>query len=356
MSTLPVDRLLGEANPPPVIDVRSPGEFQQGHIPGAASVPLFEDEERAEIGTLYKKVGRQEAIDRGVELATAKADQLIEQVSKIANDSDFIMHCWRGGMRSAGFAELCTSRGLKPTVLDGGYKAYRQAAHQSFSQPQRVILLAGQTGAGKTRLLHYLRESGEQIIDLEGLADHRGSVFGGIGRAPQPTVEQFENELFLKWSSLDASKPVWIEGESRSIGKVFIPQAVWEQMLSSPAIYVEVDSEERIDFLLEEYGDLPGDKLAEAIERLKKRLGGLRLTAALEALQRNDRRAFTKLALEYYDKSYSNALEKRLDDSVTVFPMDKSGDPSVVNRLIALADYKVNIHYDDPTEVETALD
>ncbi len=181
----------------------------------------------------------------------------------IVSGPDLVVHCWRGGMRSQGFAGLLQQHGFRPRLLQGGYKAYRQAAHRCFAQPRRIIILSGHSGAGKTRLLDAMQVTGEQVIDLERLACHRGSVFGGIDQPPQPTVEQFENDLFLQWRDLDPHKPVWIEGESQLIGRVFIPQAVWEQMSTAAAIFVDVEREQRVQFLVEEYGDLPADELAQ---------------------------------------------------------------------------------------------
>jgi tRNA 2-selenouridine synthase len=236
-------------------------------------------------------------------------------------------------MRSQGFAWLLQQCGFKPRILAGGYKAFRRAAHRCFAETRRVIILGGHSGNGKTRLLNVLRDEGEQVIDLEHLAGHRGSVFGGIGRPPQPTVEQFENDLFLQWRQLDPVRPVWMEGESRSIGKVFLPQGVWTQMSAAPAIHVELARDRRVEFLLTEYGDLPADELALAIRRISKRLGGANLKAALEALQRKDLHAFTNIALEYYDKAYSRSLQKRPRHLVRMVPLLSPGQPVSVKTL-----------------------
>jgi tRNA 2-selenouridine synthase len=328
---------LADPNRVPIIDVRSPGEFSRGHIPGSNSVPLFDDAERAEIGTMYKQLGRSPAIARGLEIAESKTNQLIESVRRVTPGPDVIVHCWRGGMRSGGFAWLLEQSGFNPRVLTGGYKAFRRAARLCFAEPRRVIILGGHTGAGKTQVLAALREAGEQVIDLEGLAGHRGSAFGGIGREPQPTVEQFENELFLQWRDLLPSKRVWIEGESKAIGRVYIPDPVWNQMLVAPAIFVEVDRAKRVEFLVQEYGELPTDQLAAAVSRIKKRLGGDRLQAALEALDRQDLSTFATIALEYYDKAYSKALNQRPQDQIVRMPLSYPGDRDSVVPLQQLA-------------------
>lgn len=329
------DMLIG-SHRLPTIDVRSPGEFRQGHIPGANNVPLLDDAERAEIGTIYQHVGSQAAISRGRELVGGKADQLVDTVKAIGSGPDLVVHCWRGGMRSEAFAGLLRQHGFKPKLLQGGYKAYRQAAHRCFAQTRRVVILSGQSGAGKTRLLQALRAEGQQVIDLEHLACHRGSAFGGINQPPQPTVEQFENNLFVQWCDLDPSKPVWIECESQSIGKVFIPQSVWDQMSIAPAIFIEVQREQRVQFLVEEYGELPADELALAMGKISKRLGGARLRAALEALHRNDVHTFAEIALQYYDKAYANSLQKSPRELVVNLTLTSPDQSDAVGKLCQL--------------------
>jgi tRNA 2-selenouridine synthase len=322
----------------PVIDVRAPREFARGHIPDAVNVPIFDDAEREEIGKLYKRAGQSPAIDRGIELAKVRADSLVTQVRKLVNDqSEFIVHCWRGGMRSAGFAWLFESDALQPRVLAGGYKAFRRAAHKAFAQPHRIVVLAGLTGSGKTNLLYQLDEAGEQVIDLEGLARHRGSSFGGLGQPPQPTGEEFENELFLRWHKMDQNRPLWIEGESRFIGRIQIPQPIWDQMSVAPMVFVEVDLDRRVEFLVDDYSHLPTDELRSAIHQIAKRLGGLRLKQALASLKEGDFGDFARQALAYYDKTYLDALAKRAPDTVIRVPLCYAGDPAAVDRLKQIA-------------------
>lgn len=318
----------------PIIDVRSPSEFRRGHIPGASSVPLFSDEERAEVGLLYKQSGRDKAKTHGFEIASAKTEWLVEEIQKATAQSPFFLHCWRGGMRSGGVAWLCKDRGLKPTLLRGGYQAFRRHAHQQFERENKIIMLAGPTGVGKTRLLQSLREHGEQIIDLEALACHRGSVFGRMPSQPQPTVEQFENNLFAQWRVIDPQRPVWIEGESQMIGQAVIPSAFWQQMSAAPMLYVEADRECRIQFLIEEYGDIPEEQLIDSTQRLKKRLGGLRLKCALEAIEQRDWHTLGDILLQYYDKYYEKALKKRSQDTVQRFHLETPGKAANIDQLV----------------------
>ncbi|MEM8666138.1 MAG: tRNA 2-selenouridine(34) synthase MnmH [Planctomycetota bacterium] len=321
----------------PRIDVRSPGEYRRGHIPGAINIPLFDDDERAIVGTLYKQQGREIAIQRGLDLATSKMDALAESIAEVAGDQPFVIHCWRGGMRSRGVAWLCDQRGLNPTLLKGGYKSFRRSVLQSFEQRRNIILLAGKTGTGKTLLLEMLRDAGEQTIDLEGLAVHRGSVFGAIPNRPQPTTEHFENLLFVEWRKLNPLRHVWIEGENQAIGHVHLPSSVYKQMISAPIALVEADRESRIAFLLDQYAVLDDEFLTNAVKRIHKRLGGLRLQQALDAVEAGDRYQFASLTLDYYDKSYGKALRNRTEEDLFQVDLSRPADPSAVDKLIELA-------------------
>lgn len=322
----------------PTIDVRAPGEFAKGHIPGAINIPLFDDEQRAKVGITYKNRGRNDAIAEGLRVVGEKADQLLAELARFQPNDRVFVHCWRGGMRSEGFTWLTLRSGLTPQRIVGGYKAYRKAVHEEFGKPRRMVILSGLTGAGKTALLSELRDAGEQIIDLEGLANHRGSAFGGIGQPSQPTVEQFENHLFDRWRSLDPDRPVWIEGESQAIGRVHIPQPVWDQMSLAPTVFVEADRASRVDFLMEHYGTLPKCELEKAIGRVKKRLGGLRYQAALDALKVDDIETFASIALEYYDKAYKTALEKRPRPRTKYLDLQKAGVAQSLTELIGLGE------------------
>ncbi|MDA3853274.1 MAG: tRNA 2-selenouridine(34) synthase MnmH, partial [Bacteroidales bacterium] len=215
----------------PIVDVRSPGEFKKGHITSASNIALFSNDERAHIGTVYKQESQEAAIALGYKYANPKLQDYISQSSKLAPEGKIIIHCWRGGMRSRSFAQHLADNGFTDVrVITKGYKAFRNHVLNSLSSPTKLKVLGGYTGSGKTYILEELKKLGQQVIDLEGLANHKGSAFGGIGLPYQPSTEQFENMLFTEWSQLNPSETIWVEDESQSIGKIQIPIGFFEQM------------------------------------------------------------------------------------------------------------------------------
>ncbi|GAB4430462.1 MAG: tRNA 2-selenouridine(34) synthase MnmH [Bacteroidia bacterium] len=296
----------------PVADVRSPGEFRQGHIPGAENIALFDDEERKTVGILYKQTGREAAVMKGLELVGPKMADLARSAQTLAVGQELLVHCWRGGMRSESMAWLWSTAGLRVGVLQGGYKAFRNHLLATLATPLRLVVLGGKTGSGKTHILHALRAQGEQIIDLEAIAHHKGSSFGAIGEAPQPTVEQFENDLYAALRQLDPSLPIWVEDESHAIGRVFIPQPLWQQMRQAPVVALDIPEDLRLDRLVQDYASGDWDtELEAALLRIGRRLGGQALQSALDALHRRDYAGTARIALHYYDKTYSYGLEQR---------------------------------------------
>ena len=225
--TIPAEQFLLMARSLPVIDVRSPGEYRKGHILGAFNIPLFTNEERAEVGTLYVQTGKEPAINLGQEIAVQKTDYYLEEIAKAAPQKQALLHCWRGGMRSAKIATFYEEAGYRIFVLEGGYKAYRKYIRHQFSSGKPVILIGGYTGSGKTEILNNIHKQGHQVIDLEALAHHKGSSFGHLGQDEQPTTEQFENDLFAQWEKIDSLKHLWLEHESMKIGNVLLPDTFY---------------------------------------------------------------------------------------------------------------------------------
>ncbi|MFM7311597.1 MAG: tRNA 2-selenouridine(34) synthase MnmH [Cyanobium sp.] len=293
----------------PILDVRSPGEYRQAHIPGALSLPLFDDGERAEIGTLYKQRGRTPAVRRGLALVGPRLESLAEQLERTAaTGSPLRLHCWRGGMRSGSVAWLAGSLDLPVQLLDGGYKRFRRWALELFELPWPIRLLGGRTGCGKTELLRALREQGVAVIDLEGLAHHRGSSFGALGLPPQPSTEHYENLLAMALRQVRGAREIWLEAESSQVGRCRIPAGLWRQMCEAPVLEVRRPLQQRLDHLVTIYGVQDPDALAEATGRIARRLGPQRTTAALDAIARRDWATACAQMLDYYDRCYDHEL------------------------------------------------
>ncbi|MBN1187979.1 MAG: tRNA 2-selenouridine(34) synthase MnmH [Bacteroidales bacterium] len=301
----------------PLIDARAPVEFEKGHIPGAYNIPLFSNEERAHIGTIYKQRSRDEAIALAYKYAEPKMESYITDSREVAPEGRVVVHCWRGGMRSQSFANHISSNGFKEVyVIKNGYKAFRRHALKAFGQDFQLNVLGGYTGSGKTHILKYLREMGCQVIDLEGIAHHKGSAFGSINQLPQPTVEQFENNLYWEWKELDLTKPLWMEDESLNIGTVNIPLSMFRKIRQSPVYFLDIPKEERSRHLVDEYANCDKAKLSAAIQRIAKRLGGDNVKKALEYLDHDDFYEVAIISLHYYDKAYMKGLSNRDQDKV----------------------------------------
>jgi tRNA 2-selenouridine synthase len=326
---------LQESQTVPVIDVRSPAEYEHAHIPNAINVPLFNNEERAKVGTCYKQLGRDAAVRLGLKLIGPKLAYFVEQADQIAPHREVLVHCWRGGMRSGSFAWLLRTAGFQVRTLEGGYKAYRNHVLAAFERPQNIIILGGHTGSGKTDILRELAALGEQVIDLEAIAHHKGSSYGAIGQAPQPSSEQFENLLYLPWSQLDTTRRLWLEDESRHIGTCFIPLALWQQMQRVPKIlFVDVPKSVRVQRLVREYAGFGKELLQQATERIKKRLGGQHYKAAIEALDRGDYAAVADISLNYYDKAYLYGISQRDVSKVVRLEVSEDNPQATAKRLV----------------------
>lgn len=309
-------RLLGHT----IADVRSEKEFAAGHIPGARNLPILNNEHRAIVGTEYKHNGQEAAIRKGWDLAGPSLGNLYRQARKWMKDKPLLLHCWRGGMRSEIAAWVSAFGGGEVLVLEGGYKVFRHDVLQRLQvAPASLHVVGGKTGSGKTEFLAQLARQGEQILDLEGLAHHKGSSFGALGQDPQPSQEQFENNLAETLAAFDPAKPVWVEFESRTIGRVVLPEALFHAMLAAPMTVLDVPDEVRIRRLLKEYGGFPVPDLESATLRIAKRLGGQHAARALEALHTGDLETWMRVCLQYYDKAYNYGIEMHQGSRETQF-------------------------------------
>ena len=310
----------------PVIDVRSPGEYNHAHIPGAYNLPLFSDEERKQVGTAYKQQSREIAVKKGLDFFGVKMNSIIEEAEKIIENGKgentkgktVFIHCWRGGMRSAGIAWLLDLYGFKVYTLTGGYKAYRNWVLAQFERDYPFHVVGGYTGSGKTLVLHHLKEKNYPVLDLEGLANHKGSAFGALGQPSQPGQEMFENLLadhlfsLLEKIKKDPLQPsIFVEDESQRIGNLNMPIQLWKQMRNSPLFFLDIPFEERLDHITRDYGVFEKEKLSEAINRIQKRLGGLETKNAIRFLMEENTRGCFGILLTYYDKWYHKGLYNR---------------------------------------------
>jgi tRNA 2-selenouridine synthase len=319
---------------PPVIDVRAPAEFAHGHIPGAFSLPLFSDEQRARVGTTYKQQGREAAILLGFELTGPKWSGFIREALELAPEKKVLLHCWRGGMRSSAMAWALDMYGFEVYLLQGGYKSYRRWVARQYEKNYDLLVIGGMTGSGKTRILRQLQENDEQIVDLEDLAQHQGSTYGSLNRLVQPNQEQFENNLAQILSKLDVARPIWIEDESQGIGRCLLPKPFWVQLRNAFHFDLQVPLEQRVTALLQEYGALDKDFLISCTERIKKRLGLEQTKNAIVAVSEDRMADFIREVLVYYDKTYRRGLTDL--DPANVLSLPVSGNDAKVNARLLL--------------------
>lgn len=356
-----IEEFLSLAKQHPVLDVRSPGEYKHAHIPGAYNLPLFSDEERKVVGTTYKQESREAAIKIGLDYFGPKMRLMIEEVEKICNQQPtaglktancILVHCWRGGMRSAAIAWLLDLYGFKAYTLAGGYKKFRHHVLNIFKEPFSFKILGGYTGSGKTELLKALKEKGETIIDLEDIAKHKGSAFGNIGMPDQPTQEMFENLLGMELRKSIANRqlpidnpsdslftihhsPIWLEDESQRIGHVNIPNDIWKTMRQSPVYFLDIPFEERLKHITEEYGSLDKQRMIDAIGRIKEKLGGLDAKTAIQFLEEGNTIESFRILLKYYDKFYLKALHNREGLNSLLHSIDcRSVTPENTSQLV----------------------
>ncbi len=288
----------------PILDVRAPSEYRRGHIVGALSLPLFSDEERAAVGTTYVRKGEQAAIVQGLGYVGRHMEALAtEALASASPQGEVIVYCARGGMRSQSVAWLLETVGLRVRWLEGGYRTYHREMQQIPLQ-YRLVVLGGGTGCGKTEVLREMAEIGGQVVDLEALACHRGSVFGAIEGQTQPSGEHFLNLLGEAFAPLDPARWVLVEGESAFIGHCALPPQFWHRMQQAPYITYTIPQADRLRRIVADYASQGAEALKQAFGVLRKRMGAVRSREAMEALDRGDYLYAARLALDYYDKAY----------------------------------------------------
>ena len=310
-----------------LIDLRSPDEYYKGHMPNSINIPLFNNDERAFIGKKYKNAGREKAVFEGLKIVEKKFDQLIGDIvsenKKYINktkspliSSQLKFYCARGGMRSISVSWLLEKIGYKSFKLEGGYKSYRNWVLNSFQDDRNITLIGGKTGTGKTKILKKLMSHNYQVIDLEYLANHRGSSFGGLGMTCQPSNEQFENLLAEKLLRFSKSKTIYLEAESANIGSCRIPNELFKQMKNAKRIEIIQSKKNRISELISTYSVFPDNELKNSVKKISKRLGPQRTKKAIEAIESKNWEDVCNAVLDYYDKCYDYELANNLNVSI----------------------------------------
>jgi tRNA 2-selenouridine synthase len=313
----PIDQVIDSLNSyHTIIDVRSPLEFLEDHIPGAINLPVLSDAERAEIGTLYKQVDPFTAKKRGAALISINISNHLHTLSDQPKDWEPLVYCWRGGQRSRALALVMNEIGWSVTLIQGGYKAYRKSVQTTLNcqvDHYSFHILAGPTGCGKTRILNQLADDGHQVIDLEGLANHRGSILGKNPDTPQPSQKFFESELLNALRELDPNRPIWVESESAKIGDLHIPNGLFKQLMASPALSLTCDRDGRATFLMNDYLHLIDrpEETAELIQKLGFRQNSAQVRQWLDMIESGQWQTLSEsLLLTHYDSAYAHSQKR----------------------------------------------
>lgn len=315
---LPIEEFLQQSKEGVIIDVRSPIEYFKGHIPRAINIPLFEDAERAEIGTMYKQQGKETAVTRGLEIVSPKMVQFVTQVKAIAQGRKVFVYCFRGGMRSNSFAWLMNTSGLDAQILIGGYKAFRNYVLQYFERKFKLILIGGSTGSGKTEILKKLAALDIQSVDLEAIAHHKGSAFGAINEERQFPQQNFEHHLFDAFSDLNIDQLVVLEDESQTIGFNKIPHPLWLQMKQATIVKLDIPFELRVQKLVEDYSTTDIAALKECVHKISEKLGGDNAKLCLQYLDEGKLADVARRSLQYYDKAYAHLYNNKKQTIIVV--------------------------------------
>lgn len=309
---------------PVFVDLRSPKEYQEDHLPGAVNLPLLDDKERHVVGTAYAQDGSDKAKELGLEFVAPKLPGLVGQIRQLGQNKPVVIYCWRGGLRSLAMGRVLELMNVPNYRLQGGYKAFRRYVYEYFQQdlPYKMVVLHGLTGTGKTEIIRELIKMGEPAIDLEGLANNRGSVFGNVGLGEQPTQKRFETCLFSQFQQYAPGSFVVVEGESKRIGRNYVPDNVFRAMQNGIKVLVYDDFSHRVERIIKEYRDGTEDNTQELIKSLSfltKRLGKKRVDELKELLNAGNILAVVEyLLVNYYDPLYNlEEIEKECQFTVS---------------------------------------
>jgi tRNA 2-selenouridine synthase len=329
-----------------IIDVRSENEFAEDRIPGAINLPVLNNEERAKVGTIYKQVSPFEARKIGAALVAKNISQhLIHHFADKDKNYSPLIYCWRGGQRSNSLAIVLTQIGWRVTVLEGGYKTYRAYIRQQLETLPLQFnykILCGLTGTGKTHILHQLAQRGEQILDLEKIATHRGSLLGQEWQEtpiPQPSQKHFESLLLKELQKLDINKTVWIESESNKIGEIYLPLTLWKKMKQASCIEIQLPLAARVEWLLQEYSNLASNLefLKNKLLMLKNRFGREKIEQWHRLIDERKLKILVEDLLEsHYDSAYRRSLERiyqKIEKVISISDLSEQSIENTVNIL-----------------------
>jgi tRNA 2-selenouridine synthase len=330
-----------------IIDVRSPAEFAEDHLPGAINLPVLDNEERALVGTTYVQESRFLARRIGAALVARNVAKHLETALKDAAPTFRpLVYCWRGGQRSNAMALILAQVGWRTVVLQGGYKTYRRAVQRRlYDEPlgHKLVLLDGNTGCGKTDILNRAAGLGAQVLDLEALALHRGSLFGAIADSPQPSQKWFESSVLHELSGMDPSRPVLVEAESSTIGRRTLPPALWQAMLSAPRIEITAPVEARAGYLISAYPEMIADRalLDSVLTRLEVYPGRKQLASWRELADAGQFHDLVREVVErHYDPSYLRSSKRdtrpRLG-TVALSSLDAGERDAAARRIVEIA-------------------
>ena len=329
-----------------IIDVRSPDEFAEDHIPGAVNLPVLDNAQRAVVGTTYVQESRFLARRIGAALVARNiAHHLDTALAEKPADFKPLIYCWRGGQRSNAMALVLAQVGWRTLVLKGGYKTYRRAIQRCLYENNlgfRLVVLEGDTGCGKTAMLGKVASLGGQIIDIEGIARHRGSLFGALAGTPQPSQKWFESSLLDSLARLDPSRPVLVEGESNKIGKRTLPPAFWRAMVDAPRIELTAPIDVRAAYLTQTYPDVIADRnlLNQVLSRLEVYPGRKQLANWRQLADAGDFQKLVRQLVErHYDPSYEKYAKRHLRaklGSLVVDPLSDASQEDVAADIVRL--------------------
>ena len=331
-----------------IIDVRSPSEFADDHIPDAINLPVLSDDERAEVGTIYKQTSPLKARQLGAQYAARNIANHIDRLMEHDAEWRPMIYCWRGGQRSGSMARILAEIGWVTTVMDGGYKTYREHVMTGLGtlpNALKIVLLQGPTGSAKTHILNKVKDHDVQVIDLEGLAVHRGSLLGADPEDVQPSQRMFESRLYQKLSKIDPKKPILVEAESSKIGNCHLPQMFWQMMAKAPTIYIDADVKSRIDFLIRDYSHLIADpgKLNRLIDGMVHRHGYEVTSIWRQLADDQDWPQFVEqLITQHYDPAYQHSaprIEGKSLGVITLKTLDNKGISKAAAEIPSLLIY-----------------